>query len=221
MAWTAKPEHDWQPVKRTTRRNGRGAAWDRDVAVPAGQAALVTIGVAVGTVTLAIPAAIWTGAPWWAPPAAALAIGGVTFAASSVALVTDHRRLLWALEETVSLDPDRDGTVGEPLDPEILRVELTRDNGRRMDYIDLPGTPDQLRSLAVGLLNGKGTSEAAWTGAGRPFSRSEYAALRAAMIERGLSSWANPDHHAQGWELTAAGRAILRKVAGDPPPLRG
>lgn len=226
MAWTKDPELNGHPVQRTTRAHAKGPTWDRDVAVPAGQAALVTAGVTIGTVTLAIPVTIWAAWPWWAPPAAALAIGGVTFAASSVALVTDHRRLLWAIEETLTVDLNRDGAVGEPLDPEILRVELTRDNGRRMAYIDLPGSPDQLGALARGLLNGKGTSEATWTGAGAPFSRSEYAAIRAAMIERGLAAWTNPDHHAQGWEPTAAGRAILRKIAdalprGDDGPTRG
>ncbi len=48
MAWTKDPDHDWQPVKRTTRHHAQGPTWDRDVAVPAGQAALVTAGVAIG-----------------------------------------------------------------------------------------------------------------------------------------------------------------------------
>ncbi len=193
---------------------------EADVLIPAGQALVIGAAAVIGTLTLATPLAILAGWRWWIPPAAGLALGGLAFTAAAVTLTLDHHRDWRGPNARVVHDYEVDREAVEPLDPEILRVELTRDGGRRMDYIDLPGTPAQLRTLALGPLNGKGTGEAAWTGAGNPFSRSEYAALRAAMLQRGLAAWTNPDHHAQGWELTAAGRAILRKVADPPTPRR-
>jgi hypothetical protein len=180
---------------------------------------LIAVGVGVGAFVVALTLTVLLSWRFWLPFAVAGATGGAAFALSAVLLTLDHRRLLWAAERALHVDLDRDDVVGEPEPAEVLRVELTqRDNGRtRMAFIDLPASRSQLRTLARGLLNGKGTGESEWIGSKGPFSRSEFGAVRAALIGRGLAVWSNPNHHAQGWELTAAGRAVMRRIAKTEP----
>jgi len=216
MAWTTERES----IQRETQRQAQArVSWDADVIVPAGQALLIGSGVGVGTFVLALAVTIWQGWRFWLPLAAGGASGGLAFAVASVGLTMDHRRLLWAAEAALGVDLDGDDVAGKP-DPEILRVELLeRSNGRqRLAYIDLPGDRSQLRTLALGLLNGRGTNQAQWTGTAGPFTRSEFEAIRAALIERNLANWIDERHHNQGWELNAAGRAIMAKLADRPTP---
>ncbi len=101
-----------------------------------------------------------------------------------------------------------------PALPQIapLRVELTEDHGRRVKFIDLAGTPEQLKALALGVLNGRGLAVSSWTGSAGIFTRAEFERLRADLIDRGLLRWINNQPN-QGAELTPAGRAIFRKLA--------
>jgi hypothetical protein len=221
MTWDTERETIHRETQ--TQRGHRSADWNADVIVPAGQAVLIAGGVAVGAFVLAAIVTAWRSWRFWIPFATAGAMGGLSFALAAVLLTLDHRRLLWAAEAALGVDLDDDQVVGEPEPQDVLRVELLDRNGgnrHRLRYIDLPGTPEQLATLARGLLNGKGTGQAQWTGAVGPFTRSEYEAIRAAMIERGLAAWTNPDHHNQGWDLTAAGRAIMRRIADRPTPRR-
>lgn len=220
MAW----ERERETIKRETKtQRDSHASWDTDVIVPFGQSVLIASGSAIGGLVLVTALAIWQSWRFWIPLAAGGATGGIAFAISSILLTLDHRRLLWAAERALHVDLDQDGDVGEPETPrEALQVELLENHGhrQRLSFIDLPGSDRQLISLAQGILNGKGTGEASWTGAQGPFSRSEFSALRDALIRRGLATWLNPNAHAQGWELTAAGRAVMRKIAQlEPTPL--
>jgi hypothetical protein len=213
VGWETERETIQRETK--TQRESR-ASWNQDVIVPAGQSLLIAAGVGVGAFVLAVLVTVWRSWPFWAPLAAAGGLGGVSFAASIVLLVLDHRRLLWAAERALDVDLDHDGVTGEPEQPRrALQVELLEDHGsrQRLSFIDLPGSDAQLVELARGVLNGKGTSESEWTGSGNPFSRSEFGALRAALIKRGLAHWINPDAHSQGWKLTAAGRAVMQRIA--------
>jgi len=74
----------------------------------------------------------------------------------------------------------------------------------------------QLRTFAAEVDAVGSTSETAWTGAGRPFSRTEYYTLRDELIKAGFGRWKNERHHAQGWDLTAKGRAVMRGLAPHP-----
>lgn len=218
MSWDTERE----TIRRETQR-GRQASWNADVIVPAGQALLIAAGVGVGAFVLTMVLAVARGWTWWLPFAASGALGGLSFAIAAVLLTMDHRRLLWAAEALTGVDIDSDDVVGKPEPQDVLRVELmdrNEGNHRRLTYIDLPGDRDQLATLARGLLNGKGTGQAQWTGTAGPFTRSEYEAIRATMIQRGLATWINPKHHNQGWELNAAGRAIMQRIADRPTPDR-
>jgi hypothetical protein len=213
MGW----ETERETIQRETQtQRQRRADWNSDVVVPFGQSLLIAGGVAIGAFVLTVGLTVWRDWPFWLPVAASGTFGGLSFAFAAVLLTIDHRRLLWAAEAALGVDLDHDDTVGEPEPREILRVELlehTGNNRHRLAFINLPGTPEQLGALAGGLLNGKGTSESEWAGARHPFSRSEFGAIRAELLKRGLAAWINPDHHAQGWELTAAGRAVMRRIA--------
>lgn len=137
---------------------------------------------------------------------------GLALAISTVAwllLLGQTRRLLWALEKVTRLDLDGDRQVGQP--SPVVRVEVT--NGQREMYLDLPGRPEALATMALGVLNGRSLAEGTWSGRGGLFSRSEFRQIRDILIERGLAVWRNPEAKAQGVELTAAGRAVFRRLA--------
>jgi len=117
-----------------------------------------------------------------------------------------------------------DGYIGKPEPqqapalPASIRVEVSRDEGRAVDFIDLP-YPEKLPALAAGLLAGRQFAQTSWVGAGQLFSRSEFDQVRDTMIERGLAAWKNPEAKAQGVTLTAAGRAVMRRLANPSPAL--
>jgi len=100
-------------------------------------------------------------------------------------------------------------------DQEVVRVELLDDN--KMTYAHLPANIDQLKTLAAGVLSGATLSEITWTGAGRPFSRAQFAELRAELVRRGLAVWNNPSTPARGIALTRGGLAAMRTFASMGP----
>lgn len=116
-----------------------------------------------------------------------------------------------------SLRGYREDPAPEVIHAETVRVELRQDEGRRMDYIDLPATRAQLHQLARGLQEGIPFTVSAWTGSRKPFSRGEFEALRAEFIRRGLAEWRNQRSPAQGAELTPTGRAVVRYLATPTP----
>ncbi len=75
----------------------------------------------------------------------------------------------------------------------------------------------------VMLADGKDLSMGALTGRGNPLSRTEFVALRDALIDAGLAYWQNPRAHAQGCALTIGGRKVLQRYAYRLPdsPLAG
>jgi len=92
-----------------------------------------------------------------------------------------------------------------------LRLDITNHN--RVQILDLPIQPEQLKSWADGLANGLSLSKSTWTGSGKLFSTSEYRSMRDTLIQRGLARWKNPGSPKQGWELTVAGRAVVREAS--------
>jgi len=148
-------------------------------------------------------------------------------AGAGVALIAwlDYRaRWQSLLERLLQVDLNGDGEIGDqdqepdpPARVEPVKVYIEQDQGRHVDIIDLPAEPRQLTAFADGVLTGRSLSQAAWIGRGQPFSRSEYDALRDEMIRRGLAQWRSPGEPAQGWELLASGRAMLRHFASDAP----
>lgn len=172
-------------------------------------AALIT-GSLAGAVVLAVAWAAGTPNPW--QPAAILA----SLAALIFWLVGHSRaRKAGELERGLVVDPPLETTTKGA----TIRVEMRSDNGRAMDYADLPATLDQLRALADGLQNGAPLTVGSWTGHRRPFSRSEFENLRAELVRRNLAAWRNPAAPAQGCELTPQGRAVFKYLSTPTPTL--
>lgn len=101
----------------------------------------------------------------------------------------------------------------EDFEHESVRIELVQDNGRNMQFFDLPASEQQLSMLADGLLRGTSFSEASWSGNGALFSRSQFRQIRNEWLKRGWLSWVNPQARAQGMMLTPAGKAVARHFA--------
>jgi hypothetical protein len=159
----------------------------------------------------------WSGAvEIWLPAVACL--GGLMLAFFTVARLMTMVESHAERQDPGVQEPDQ----GEPLPPvsaprsQALRVEIAKDNGLR--YLDLPGTDEQLRELADGILQeGVPFRDEDWMGDGKTFSRGEWYALRQVMIERGLADWKNQAAHNQGAELTPEGEAVLDEILKAPP----
>ena len=161
--------------------------------------------IAGGAVTALLAFALAYGAEWRLPWLFALASGAGAAFVWYWSTVVLWRRSAYPQPETTL--PDR------PRQTPIVRVEVTKDDGRTLEFIDLPANPDQLISLARGVLEGQTLSESAWTGAGQPFTRAEFSSLRGELIRRGLACWNNPQTPARGVSLTRGGMAAMRTFA--------
>lgn len=186
-------------------------------------AALLLLTLAAGVVGAIAGASI--GFVLDSPHLLKFAAGGLA-AGLLLAFVYAFKRLFYFVEIALGVDLNGDGFQGEP-EPEPeprsvheMRVILEEDQGRHIEFIDLPHA-DRLPVLAAGLLAGRSFNQAAWTGAGGLFSRAEFDQLRDVLIERGLAAWKNPNSRAQGVELTAAWRAVMRRLAERSPALSG
>jgi len=137
-----------------------------DVLVPAGQALVIGAAATVGTLTVAVPLAIWASWRWWVPPGAALALGGLAFTLAAVQLVLDHHRQWQGLVvQAVHYE-----LTGDDVEPPV-RVD------RRLIYVRDPSR--QRRAERAGdfrhwlkqVYNGRGTTWRAWKGQRLPSGR--------------------------------------------------
>ena len=197
-----------QLIRTTTP--GRLAALESDVLVPALQALIIAaaVGLLAGTLILLWigperdlrGGELWTFAGRIAGTAAALSL-----TAAIVAFVLGHRRALYQVEEWIGRDLDGDGYTGKP-EPPTVRAEVHDVDKRQTTYADLPAKKSELRRVAIACLyNGRAFSRPALAGI---ISQRTYNRLAKAMVNRGLA------HRLPGnqRELSAAGRAILRRV---------
>ena len=99
-----------------------------------------------------------------------------------------------------------------------VRVKMDGGDRGERDKLQLACDLRQLRTFAAEVSAVGSTSETAWTGSGRPFSRTEYYTLRDELIKGGYGHWKNERHHAQGWDLTAKGQALMRGLSPAPRP---
>lgn len=197
-----------EPAKRPS--NMETDAW-----IPAVQAAIVAAAWAVVAGLMLGGGLALTGGPWWVGVPIAFVVLAVLFALQVTGSIQERQRLLWKLEERTQQDGNGDGTVGQPA---RFQVELWRRNEQGqvqgMQLVDFGVEEERARALAKGVLAGRALSEAEWTGNGRPFSRRELRGIRSELLERGLLEWRNVRAPAQGVQLTAAGRAVFERLAG-------
>jgi hypothetical protein len=126
------------------------------------------------------------------------------------------------IEWVLGVDLDGDGYVGEPAQepaPPPIRVEVIQDHGNQVDILDLPH-PEKVPLLAAHITSGKSF---AMDATAHIMSRDQFVDIRDELIGRGFAYWRVPGSDKQGVELTAAGRAIFRRVHDRyyPPTLSG
>ncbi|RLG19513.1 hypothetical protein DRN74_06740 [Candidatus Micrarchaeota archaeon] len=192
-----------QPVERLS-------TLESDVYVPALQALLLAVVWGLAAVVVAAVVVIISGLAWWFAAAVFVVVVVVVLAWQATAGVQLRRELLWRQEVLEGVDLDGDGVVGSP----ALQVEVKE--GNRVRFVDFGVDEERVAQLARGVLAGRPLSEAEWSGRGAPFSLREFRRLRGELIERGLAAWVNERAHSQGVVLTAAGRAVFRRIANSP-----
>ena len=171
-----------------------------DVAVPVLQSLLVAA--AAGVVAILL---MWAGIVPDADPVADVGLAaGAGFALSIGPMLQWARQTLWRVTTPVLPEPER------PAQTTIEVTELTPAGGvQRMRILDLPIDDDRLRQFARAALEGRSLAVHRW--AGSTFSRAEYEQLADELQRAGLVTAPRGN---QGRQLTAAGRAILRRLAG-------
>lgn len=166
--------------------------WEGEVLVPAGQAWLIGLGVGLASLALSIPLAVFQHWPWWVPLATAAGLACLAFGIAAVLLVLDHRRLLWAWEETLQSDLNGDGTVSEPdqekmLTPEEPRFAYVNDPYRRRRLL----AAQDFRFFLREAYNGRGTTWRAWDGivlpSGRKVTRPLWEEYAERLLKAGLA----------------------------------
>lgn len=195
-----------QPVDRLSTLEG-------DVYVPALQALLLAVAWGLVASVVVSVVVICSGVAWWLAVAAFVVVAVAVLAWQATAGVQLRRDLLWRRELLEGVDLDGDGVVGCPPSPSMC-VEVAE--GRSTRFVELEVEPDQAARFARGVLAGRPLAEASWTGRGALFSRSEFRGVRDELLERGMAVWVNERAHAQGVVLTAAGRAVFRRLADLP-----
>lgn len=141
---------------------------------------------------------------WWAAVAAALAAMAFWWQAY----------LRWTGIAERVLIPDSVTIANDVYTPnEPVHVVISSDCGNHRQFIDLPAQPEQIRALASGLEDGRPFNLGAWAGPGQTFSRSEFEALRAELVRRGLVRPNNPRSPNMGYTLTVAGGHVFKRLA--------
>ena len=172
--------------------------------IPLGQA--LATGVLCGVAVLGV--GLWL--KWedpWAMGLIAAGGGAVLWWVSSI--------LLWREAVYMDLRQVAPQEVAAPVveaTTDVVRVDF-REEGR-MAFPELQASPDQMKDLAIGLLGGAPFSEATWCGEGRPFSRGQFQAVREEFRRQGWARWRNERSTSQGMEISPAGRAVCKELAG-------
>ena len=156
-----------------------------------------------GVVAVARSLEVLTVPPW----AVGVTVGSLAGLFVWRNLLNDWRVLLYAADPQG--EPAEQGSVIIPQ----VRVELSADDGRTMQFIDLPAEPEQLVALGSGVVQGLSFTEAQWCGTGAPFSRSQFVRLRGEMLRRGLLMWNSHNDNARGVRITGKGMALCRHFA--------
>lgn len=185
------------------------------IILPAGQAAVSAV---AGFVVVSSVA-------WYTqasnPVAIGAAAGGVVFGLSWVLALSWWRS---RIEST--------GGNSRPVTPaaiypaeSVVRVELSQDNGRVVDFLDWTGDHETLIRAAA-YIRSRDFETSNLGGAMKPISRSEGESVRDWLIANDLARWVRPEAHTAGWGILPAGRAVIRRLHHlgistgivDPPP---
>ncbi len=174
------------------------ATWQAAVLIPGLQAGVsgLLIGIIGGTV-----AALAGGDPW----KLGVLTGGITGLLAWWAGVSAWRDAVYQANQ---------GQAGTQEVTTVRLQVLDLDSPQPWGHwLHLPIDPDAAQAALLSLATGRDLSMGALTGRGNPLSRTEFVALRDALITAGLAYWINPRSHSQGCALSVGGRAVLKRYA--------
>lgn len=148
-------------------------------------------------------------AEWWKIGLGAFLLA---FARAWLYLLKEWRKYIYGEEQ-----PDYPTVI----EPQTVKLEISANDGRTMQFIDLPADTRQLIQLGQGITEGLSFTEAQWVGRGQPFTRTEFVRLRSELIKRGFLAWNSDLDPARGVRVTGKGRAVMRQFASmtDSPAL--
>lgn len=181
--------------------------------LPALQAILT--GVFLGVVVLVL--AIVTHRPM--PGLWGLIAIGVTTLAMWYTLLRRWLDLTAPIERVTGWDINRDGYIGEAVEPEVFEVRLTEQNDTnypKTRIVEISSSKAKFRQLCQGLVAERPFSFDEWTGRGKLYTRDEFIKMRRGMQARDLLEWKNPSNHNQGMGLTTLGWNMVRYFAKFP-----
>jgi len=124
------------------------------------------------------------------------------------------------IENLTGLDLNHDNVIGEPPTIRVQIDQVEQGRVRVSKVYDLPCPPEKFKALCYGLTKDPPMrfSEREWAGKNKPFTGPEWRKLQAEMKRRELIVLRDPSAPKQGYELTAAGMELARKVAASPTP---
>lgn len=198
-------------VGRRESPQGQVGRRESDVTVPVLQSLAVSLCYASLAGVVASSVALAFRLPWYWPVLAGALTLTVTASRTMTENINLRQELWWGTEEVIRQDIDGDGIIGRPEPETLLRVEVANDGNTR--FLDVPMKKATVFAKAV--TNGCGTSEGEW----KKFfgGVDEFRAFRSQLLDGGLARWKNPGAHAQGIELTMAGRQVMGRLANYPP----
>lgn len=157
-----------------------------------------------------------------------MAMGLTWFIVLPISFFGFSQRGMWLIERISGVDLNNDGYRGQPAlqqlplpqETKIIRVQIEQDQGRHVDYLDLPEgvTEETFATFARSVLNGRDLSEGVWGGPGGLWAMPTYRKLRDALVQRRVLRWNNEAAHSLGLTITPAGKAVLRAFAQPPSP---
>ena len=185
--------------------------------LPALQAILT--GVFLGVVVLVL--AIVTDRPM--PGLWGLIATGVTTLAMWYTLLRRWLDLTAPIERITGWDINRDGYIGEAIEPEEIKITLEhRKDGalRQQQFANLTMSSTTWEKFCRGLIDcDYSLAESNWVGSSNLFSRGEYQEVRNLFMKRGWAEWVNESYHPHGVRLTDVGTQMIDAYVSSPTPL--
>ena len=213
--WQQQPPPEPAPRKAPDKNVG---TIEGDVGVPTLQAFIVALPVSLFGTMIAIGIIVWQRLEWWIAPLVLVAAWSGVAGFLSWNNVGKRQRL-WQQEIDERRDINGDGYIGPPPEKPTLDVWISEDNGHgsKARPFEFGLTPEMAAAFCQQVLRDDdlsiGTWEKTWISGNRVFgSRNDFTQLRARMEQAGLIAAKNPRAKNQGFNLTAAGRAVFRKT---------
>lgn len=125
----------------------------------------------------------------------------------------------WYFRREVAIRLDAESGLLQPVQVQPVQVQpepvqafaltVAYNEGRAGDMLRFGVSPEKFTQWAQGVYEGRSLAESQWIGSRGVFSRGEYTRMLAELLNRGYIRHRSR-YHAQGFELCAKGRALVR-----------